>query len=527
VDELLPRAIFDGAPVAMLITDDSGRLVDLNPAACELLGAPRQALVGRGIEEFTADERDRDDGDESWDGLLARGRALGRVRLLRYDGARRDVELAASANVVPGRHLAVLREVTERRGDAHALRHTEEQLRQAQKMEAVGRLAGGVAHDFNNFLSVILSYSSLVLRELRDDDPIRADIEEVQRAGERAANLTRQLLAFGRQQMLQPRVLDLNETLAEMQNLVRRLLGEDIELTLLTSRAVGRIHADPNQIEQVVMNLAANARDSMPQGGKLSIETANVELDAEYAAAHVGVTAGSYVMLAVADTGVGMDAATRARIFEPFFTTKERGKGVGLGLSTVFGIVRQSGGQIWVYSEPGQGTTFKLYFPRTDRRPEAPKSIPPVTELRGSETVLLVEDEPQVRDIASAILRRHGYKVLEASSGGDALLVCEQYRAEIDVLLTDVVMPRMSGRQLAERLARQRPGMKVLFMSGYTDDAVVHHGVLAAGMAFVQKPVTPDLLLRKLREVLDGEDGAATADARGGGAPPSSPGVVD
>jgi two-component system cell cycle sensor histidine kinase/response regulator CckA len=381
----------------------------------------------------------------------------------------------------------------------------EERLRQAHKMEAIGRLAGGIAHDFNNMLSVILGYSEMAIETLEEGTALRSDLEEVRRAAARARDLTRQLLAFSRKQILEPKVLDLNQTLLGMEKMLRRLLGEGIELTFLAHGRIGRIKADPSQLEQVVMNLAVNARDAMPKGGKLTVETSDVELDEGYTAEHPEVIAGPYVLMAVTDDGVGIPAQDWSRIFDPFFTTKPKGVGTGLGLSTVLGIVRQSGGHIWVYSEPERGTAFKLYFPRHDLLEEVPvtQSTPP-TPARGWETILLVEDDDQVRALARSVLARHGYNVLEAPSPGEAILVCEKYPAKIHLLLTDVVMPRMTGKELVERIGPERPQMKVLYMSGYTDDTIVHHGVLDAGIEFLQKPLTPDALLRRVREVLNG-----------------------
>jgi signal transduction histidine kinase len=384
-----------------------------------------------------------------------------------------------------------------------------EQLRQAQKMETIGGLAGGVAHDFNNLLTVILSYGDLIADELKSDDPVRKDLDQIRGAGVRAADLTRQLLAFSRQQVLAPKLVELAAIANGMEKMLRRLIGEDIELTVACPPGLAKVLVDPGQMEQVIMNLVVNARDAMPRGGMLTIETAEVVLDDQFASMHVGVKAGPHVMLAVSDTGTGIDKATQDRMFEPFFTTKKDGKGTGLGLATVFGIVQQSGGTVWVYSELGKGTTFKIYFPIADSSAVAISSrpAPESASLYGTETILLVEDEERVRNATSAILRKYGYNVLQASTGGDALLICEQHTASIHLLLTDVVMPRMSGRQLAERLAPIRPDMKVLFMSGYTDDAVVRHGILDSTIAFIQKPLTPLALAYKVRETLDAPAG--------------------
>jgi PAS domain S-box-containing protein len=391
--------------------------------------------------------------------------------------------------------------------DITGRKRLEEQLRQSQKMDAIGQLAGGVAHDFNNLLSVVLSYSDMLLMDLKPEDPVQADIVEIRRAGQRASDLTRQLLMFSRQQVVEPRVLDLNEVLTGVDKMLKRLVGADVEIVSVPGSSLGRVRADPGSIEQVLVNLAVNARDAMPTGGQLTMETANVTLDEEYARTHLGATPGAYVMLCVSDTGTGMDKSTLARIFEPFFTTKEKGRGTGLGLSTVFGIVKQSGGSVWVYSEPGLGTTFKVYLPRVDD--ELTVNDPAaVGTLRGSETILLVEDEDQVRQIAGGILRRHGYAVLDACNAGEALLLSEAHPGRIHLLLSDVVLPKMSGPALARRLALSRPDMRVLCMSGYTDDAAVRHGVIDAELAYLQKPITVETLTRKVRSVLDAADPA-------------------
>jgi two-component system, cell cycle sensor histidine kinase and response regulator CckA len=377
----------------------------------------------------------------------------------------------------------------------------EAQLRQAQRMEAVGSLAGGIAHDFNNLLSVILSYTTMLVDDLPAGDRIREDLIQVKAAGERAAALTRQLLAFSRRQILQPRVLDLNEIVSGLTTMLRRLIGETIDFATFPANAPAMVNVDPAQMEQVIVNLAVNARDAMPRGGKLTVELQEVMLDAAYRAGHPDVTPGRYILLAVSDTGTGMDEATQARIFEPFFTTKEVGKGTGLGLSTVFGIVRQSGGHIWVYSEPGRGSTFKIYLPvAAQQAADVAPPEEPVVDLRGTETVLLVEDEEQVRKLAHAILSRAGYTVLEAPNGGEALRIGAP-GPRVDLLLTDMVMPRVSGATLAAQLQAQRPGLRVVFMSGYTDTSAGEQG-LPPGAIFIQKPFTPEVLLRKVRQAL-------------------------
>lgn len=392
----------------------------------------------------------------------------------------------------------------EREEAVEALRSSERQLQQSQKLEAVGRLAGGIAHDFNNLLTVILGQSSLLMNKKMENVAVER-IEEINKAAHRASSLTRQLLAFSRKQVLKPEVLDINSLVEGTGKMLRRLIGEDIQVITSLKPGVGRINADPGQIEQVLINLVVNARDAMKDGGKIMIETANVELDAAYSDLHIAVTPGPYVMLAVSDTGIGMDAETRSHIFEPFFTTKEVGKGTGLGLSMIYGIVKQSGGNIWVYSEPGSGTAFKIYLPRVhaesiktvDARQQSDIARPLATE-----TILLVEDEEMVRKLAADILREQGYQVLVGENGQEAIRICTEHKGPIDLMLTDVVMPAMNGRRLAESVRPIQQNMKVVYMSGYTDDAIVHHGVLEPGTNFIEKPFTAETLTSKIREVL-------------------------
>jgi PAS domain S-box-containing protein len=499
------RLLFDANPMPLVVFDAASlETLAVNDAALKLYGYTREEFRREKVSVLS---------DEGEDSVKARVAAMpdaelsGVARHRRKDGALVVAEFTTRPLSFAGKkaRISVLHDITARAQAEQALRRTEEQLRQAQKMDAVGRLAGGIAHDFNNMLSVILSYADLIASDLSPNDPAKADVAQIRKAAMSAADLTRQLLVFSRQQVLAPQTLDLNELLAKMDKMLRRILGEDIDLVSSFAVELGRALVDPNSVEQVVMNLAVNARDAMPRGGKLTIETANVDLDEDYARGHLGSKAGPHVLLAVSDTGVGMDSTTQARIFEPFFTTKEVGKGTGLGLSIVFGVAQQSGGSVWVYSELGKGTTFKVYFPRVASEPErAPSpSGPPAASLRGCETILLVEDQAQVRTVACDILRRHGYRVLVAQSAGEALLICESQAATIDLLLTDIVMPHLSGAELAKRLSVMRPEIKVLCMSGYTDDSVVRHGVLESGVAFLQKPFTPESLTRKVREVLN------------------------
>jgi CheY-like chemotaxis protein len=367
-------------------------------------------------------------------------------------------------------------------------------------------LAGGIAHDFNNLLTAINGYAELALRTLNDDNPLARHLREIKQAGSRAAGLTRQLLAFSRKQVMQPKVLDINTVIRNLETMLRRVISEDIELETILAPDLGSVRADPSQLEQVIINLIINARDAMPAGGKIGIETANVLFDEEYVRTHLAVKHGPHIKLAISDTGIGMDAATRERIFEPFFTTKEAGKGTGLGLSTVYGIVKQSGGFIWVYSEPGHGTTFKIYLPRVDESsPEADLGDSGERKINGTETILLAEDDDAVRGLARELLEARGYQVLEAANGGAALLHIENHVGAIEMLLTDVIMPEISGSELADRALKVRPELKVLYMSGYTDKSVVHRGIIEPDVNFIQKPFSSNDLTSKVREVLDKE----------------------
>nr|HEX4318478.1 GAF domain-containing protein [Kofleriaceae bacterium] len=440
--------------------------------------------------------------------LKARGRVIGVMTLTRSAGspAYTDDDQLFAQDLATHATLAIknsrLLMTTQR---------TEEQLRQAQKMEAVGRLAGGVAHDFNNLLSVVLTYTTFLLEETRPGDPMFDDLVQIEKAGQRAADLTRQLLLFSRQQIVAPKVLDLNAVVRDMDRMLRRLVGEDIAVRTSLGAALGLIKADPGHIEQVMMNLVVNARDAMPNGGSLTIETGNVDIDGAFADTHLDMSPGPHVMLAISDTGIGMDADTRSRIFEPFFTTKEHGKGTGLGLSTVFGTIQQSGGAIDVRSQPGEGTTFEIYLPRVEAPGAAERPRLEPLPHRGSETILLVEDEEAVRTMVKTVLQRRGYCVITAGDGESAIDASEEYSGPIHLLLTDVVMPRMHGPDLARELALSRPEMRVLFVSGYTDDSVLRHGIEEGGVHFLQKPITAGVLTTRIRELLDAPDNRASA----------------
>lgn len=462
------------------VTDvDSQLFVDPEVAA-----QVSNTLAAEGVIQGVEVEAYRKDGEKIWLSL--------NIRLVRDENGK-VLFREGSIEDVSGR----------KRGESER-KQLEDQLRQSQKMEAIGQLAGGVAHDFNNLLTAINGYSSLALQRANPDDRMKSYLEEIRKAGDRAANLTRQLLAFGRKQMLKPVALNLNDVVADMNKMLRRLIGEDIQLTAKLNPELRKIKADAGQIEQVLVNLVVNSRDAMPQGGHLTIETSNFDVDHEYVSKHLGVPPGGYVMLAVSDTGCGMNPETKARIFEPFFTTKEKGKGTGLGLSTVYGIVKQSGGNIWVYSEPTHGSTFKVYLPQlVGEEAPAEECAAEMTAPRGSETILLVEDEEVVRGLARQILEQAGYNVLDASGGEEAIRLSRERREPIHLLLTDVVMPETSGKEIAQRLTSMRPATRVLYMSGYTDDAIVHHGVLDSNVQFIQKPFTPVGLARKVREVLD------------------------
>jgi len=502
------NALIESSPLAIMAIDKQGHVTLWNPASEKMFGWTKEEVIGRlnpvvpeeNIAEFHSIREQvlREGGFSAME--------LGRQK-------KGGVPIGISLSTAPMRDaqgnitgiMSVMEDITERKRIEEALRQSEEQFRQAQKMEAVGRLAGGVAHDFNNLLTAIRGYSDLLLLRLDACSPYRKDVEEIHKAGERASTLTQQLLAFSRKQVLQPKVLDLNEVVAGMEEMLGRMIGENIDLITVLRPDLWSVKVDKGQLEQVLMNLVVNAQDAIDGRGKVTVETGNVFLDDDYVSLHSVVTPGAYVMLAVSDTGSGMDDETTARLFEPFFTTKEKGKGTGLGLSTVYGIVKQSDGYIWVYSEPNQGSVFKIYLPRH----ESPSSVEnperlPADSPRGHETILLVEDEVLVRVLVRDVLTGHGYSVLEAKDGADAMGIAVSHRGPIHLMIADVVMPNMGGPEVAVSLAPLLHDMKVLFMSGYTDEAIAQRGILRPGTSFLQKPFRLDSLLRKVREVLDG-----------------------
>jgi two-component system cell cycle sensor histidine kinase/response regulator CckA len=498
------RSLIENASDPIVVMDAAGTVLYESPALEKVLGWPPQDRQGRNGLELLPEE-DRPGLIQKFQRLVREpgGTELLETRARHRDGSWRSIEALAKSRTDEDGKVTIVLNVR----DLTVRKDLEAQLNQAQKMEAIGRLAGGVAHDFNNLTTAILGYSELMLRRLGAEDPLRRHVAEVTRAAERAAALTRQLLAFSRKQLLQPRVLDLAEVLEHSRGLLERLIGEDVELVTRAEAGVGRVRADPVQLDQVILNLAVNARDAMPRGGRLVLEASNSDLDEDYAHGHVTVRPGRYVMLAVSDTGHGMDKETQERIFEPFFTTKEKGKGTGLGLSTVYGIVQQSGGYVWVYSEVGRGTTFKIYLPRVEEeadRAEAPAAEPAVTHAAASETLLLVEDEASVRELLRELLESAGYSVLEASRPAEALELARSREGPIHLLITDVVMPDMTGPELAQRVVQVRPGLRMLFLSGYTEGVIADKGLLADGAHFLQKPFTTDALEVKVRDVLNG-----------------------
>jgi PAS domain S-box-containing protein len=481
-----------------IVMSDGGVIREANSGYVRMHGYDRiEEMIGRQIVDFIAEESRADVERRLAEGIDGTYELVG----LRKDGKSILLEATSSSHMIAGRpgRITALRDITEKRA-------LEEQFRQAQKMEAVGRLAGGVAHDFNNLLTVIMSYTDMLLEGVSPQDPRADDLDQIRKAAVAAASLTRQLLAFSRQQVIEPRLVNLSEIVSMSQKMLNRLIGEDIEIvTTLTSDPVA-VMIDPGQLEQVIMNLAVNARDAMPRGGKLTLETASVKMDAEFAQDSWSTNPGRFAMLAVTDAGVGMDEETLARIFEPFFTTKEIGKGTGLGLATVYGIVKQANGFIRVNSKPDDGTTFRIYFPLVDKPAEHYGQLEQGKPPLGTETILLAEDAAAVRVAARQILERHGYTVLEAPTGKDALNIASKRLGAIDLLLTDMIMPEMSGRELMEQFVMLRPKARVLYMSGHTGDAVARQGILRPGVAYLQKPFSPDTLARKVREVLDGPE---------------------
>jgi len=503
------RSILESVEDGYYEVDIAGNFTFFNDSMCQILGYSKEEMMGMNNRQYT-DQKNAKKLYQAFNKVFRTEQSAKGCEweIIKKDGTKRDVDASVSLiKNISGNRIGfrgIVRDITERKQVEKEMAALQEQLRQSQKIEAIGQLAGGIAHDFNNAITLIKTCSQLALMDLKPGDPLRQTFEMIDKATQQSANLTRQLLAFSRRQIMEMKVLDLNSLLGDMDKMLHRVIGEDIELVSMLAGDLGRVKVDPGQMEQVVLNLVLNSRDAMPRGGKLTIETAKVDLDEAYVNGHVGVKPGRYVRIAVSDTGVGMTTEVREKIFEPFFTTKEKGKGTGLGLSTVYGIVKQSGGNIWVYSEPGKGTTFKVYLPRVDEPLEEERAKRIEEELpRGGETVLVAEDDGDVRNLVVQILRKQGYEVLEAANGGEAFMICKKHEGAIDLLVTDVVMPVMSGRELTDRLLLLHPKIKVLYMSGYTDDTVVRHGVLEEGVNFFQKPFSMEALVLKVREVLD------------------------
>jgi two-component system cell cycle sensor histidine kinase/response regulator CckA len=492
------KAIFEGSRDGFIISDKNSNFIDANERACKLLGYSKEELLKMGARDLNKSV-DPSVLETIRKRILKGEEYVGETQVYTKDGRKVDVEFGHRRVIIAGKIYihSIIRDITKQK-------RLEAQLVQSQKMEAIGVLAGGVSHDFNNILTIIKGYAELMLEDVDPNDAKRQDLEQIGIATQRAESLISQLLAFSRKQIIQPTILNLNDVLNETNKMLRRLIGEDIEVACITKSDLGLVNADHGQLQQIIMNLAVNARDAMRKGGRLTIETANADFDEEYVSAYPSAKPGRYIMLAISDNGIGMDAATQARIFDPFFTTKAKGEGTGLGLSTVYGIVKQNNGFIGVYSEPGKGTSFKIYLPRVEGTVSPPETVSDLdVGFRGSKTVLIVEDEAPVRALACRILRDHGYKILEAANGLEAQGIAKEYEGDIHLVLSDVIMPAMGGEDLISWIKTIRPDVKALYVSGYTNNSIIHHGILDPNVAFLQKPYSVNSLARKVREVID------------------------
>ncbi len=498
----LYTTLIESLQMGVLVENESHHILNVNKTFSEMFSLDDpQILVGRNCSEIFETAKSLFTGPKAFIQQIEERRRNGKavtgeeLVMVNKNILERDYIPIMIGEQQLG-HLWLYRDVTERK-------HLEEQFQHSQKMDAIGQLAGGIAHDFNNLLTIIIGFSSILISRFPKDDPGRQEVEEIEKAGRRAASLTGQLLAFSRKQVMRMEEIDLNEIIADMEKMLRRIIGEDIELVTVLEPALALTKADPGQMGQIIMNLAVNARDAMPQGGKLLITTSTIELDEGYALSHAEVKPGQYILFTVSDNGTGMSKEIQSRIFDPFFTTKEAGKGTGLGLSTVYGIVKQMNGHIWVYSEEGHGTTFKIYLSSANNIEMSGVSQKNQLSQRGSETILLVEDEAALRNLARRVLEMNGYSVIEANNGYDAIERCKQHNQQIDLVITDIIMPQMGGMELVDRLKTSCPGIKILFITGYTDNTLIHNGVIEHGLALLQKPFSPDSLARKVREVLD------------------------